>query len=189
MVPVFPVIQPFFQIFRPGNHHRSPAPSRDGQHLRMVRRAHDHRLAAPVFRLRHNLVDVGDIGAGGVEDLHPPAGEILMDRPALAVGPDDHPAAAGDLLRPVHRPQALGGQPAHHLLVVDDGPQHHAGRALGGLLLGQLHRPPHAVAEAGGLCQHHLHSTPSPRRRTRSIRSWAMAWRASLEGLRPSNSG
>ena len=65
----------------------------------------------------------------------------------------------------------LAGQTAGHIPVVDDGAQHDAGDALSGFLLRQLHGAAHAVAEAGGLCQHNFpHSTPSPRARTRSIR-------------------
>ena len=41
-----------------------------------------------------------------------------------------------------------GGQPAHLVLIVDDGAQHHAGAVPGGGPLGQLHRPAHPVAEA-----------------------------------------
>ncbi len=170
----FVFFQPFFKVFRPGKYHRGLTPSGNGQHLRMVRSAHDHGLPAPFFRRRHDFVDAGDVGTGGVKDLHSPPGEGLVDSPALSVGADDDGAAIRYVLRPVHRPKPLSGQASGHVLVVNEGAQHDTGNALGGLLLGQLHRPADSVAEAGGFGQHNLHPTPSPRAFTRPIRSRAM---------------
>ncbi len=189
IVAVFPTFQPFFQIFFPGNHYRSPAPSRDGQHLGMVGGSHNHRLPAPIFCLRYNFMDVGHVGAGGVQHLHPPPGKLLVDGPALPVGADNHRRPVRHLLRAVHHPEPLGGQPPGHVPVVDQGAQHNAGHAPGGLLPGQLYRPAHTVAETGRPCHYDLHPTPSPRACTRSIRSCAITWSSSLEGLRPSYSG
>ena len=155
----------------------------------MVRRAYNDRLAAPLLRLRHNFVDMGDIGAGGVEHRNAPFGEVLVNRPALPVRADDDRSSVGHLLRPLHRPQPLDGQPVHHIPIVDDRAQHNAGDALGRFFLRQLHRPAHAVAKTGGLGQNHFHPTPSPRACTRSIRSWAITWSSSAVGLRPSYSG
>ena len=141
----------------------------------MVRRTHDHRLTAPPLRLRNNFVDVGNIGAGGIKHRDIPFGKIPVNSLPLSMGADNDPEAVWNLLRPLHRPNALSGQTVYHIFVVNDGAQHDAGDALGGLLLRQFHRPADAVAEAGGLGQHDpSHPTPSPRARTRSIRFWAM---------------
>ena len=149
-IPAFFVLnQPFFQLFRPRNHNWMTAPSGDGRHLRVVRRAHDHRLAARFFGLGHDLMDAGDVGAGGIQYLHPTGPELVIDRSSLPVGADDHGAALGHVLRPLHRRQALFGQTGDDILVVDDGAQHHAGPSLLCRPLRQLHRPAYTVAEAG----------------------------------------
>ena len=60
-------------------------------------------------------------------------------------------AACRHLLRAAHAAYPLLRQGIHHMGVVDDRPQHHAGLAVPCGLLCQFHRTLDAVAESGGL--------------------------------------
>ena len=155
--------QPVFQLLRSRQDHRAAAPARNGQHLRVVPGSDDDGLPPLLLSPGHDLMDTGNIGTGGVQDADAPGMQALVDSAALPMGADDDLAPLRDLLRPDHRPQAMAGQMVHHVLVVDDGTQHHTGLAGPGGPLRQLHRPAHAVAEAGRICDPYLHwgSPPS----------------------------
>ena len=134
------------------------APAGDGHHLRVVRRAHNHRLTALLLRLGDNLVDALHVGAGGVQNVCAPGLEGLIDRPALPVGADHHLTALRHLLRPLHRAQPHRGQSVHHILVVDDE------KEIADLIeiYRQLHRPADPVAETGRLGQMQFSHAVSP---------------------------
>lgn len=62
-------------------------------------------------------------------------------------------------------------------------------RPLACCLLGQLHRPAHTIAKAGGLCKLNIYATPSPSARIRAIKSSAMRWLSSEVDFFPAKVG
>ena len=112
--------------------------------------------------LRSQLLDAGDIGAGGVH--HPDAlgRQGLQHVPALAVGAEDDGVAASQGIRVLGLLNAGGAEFLHHVGVVDEVPQHPAAAVFLRRCPGQVHRPVDAVAEAGALGQDHSHRGSPP---------------------------
>ncbi len=153
----------------------------------MVWCADDNHLPALILRLGNDLMDAGDVGAGGVND---PVGQGLMDCPALPVGADDDRRPLRDLLRRVHHTHAQVLQIGNDALIVDDGAQHDAGPAALGGFLRHMHRPADPVAEARGAGQLQPHrSAWGLRASMRPIKSSAMARYSSEVPLRPATFG
>ena len=98
-------------------------------------------------------MDLGHVDAGGVGNGAAHLLQLVIDRLSLPVGADDDPTPGRNLVNGIHAAHAPGGQLLDDVVVVDDRPQHHVGLAGFGDLLGQLHRPADAEAEACGLGQ------------------------------------
>ena len=154
--------EPFFQRLGVLKNLRVAAPARNGLHLRMGGDADDDGgLPLPVGLL-HNGVDAPDIGTGGVLNHRPTGSEALIDRPGHPVAADHHLRSRLRLLPAVDLVDAHGGEPLHHMVVVDDGAVGNGGNAAFGRRLHHIHRPLDPGAEPGGLCNLNLHR-PSPR--------------------------
>ena len=159
--PLWRFLYPFFQLLARFHHQRGGAPARCGKHLRVGACANDDGQTAAGLRVSHQLVDALHIRAGGIQDFSALLPQTPVDRPALTVGADDGGAAGGNLLRTGHGADALLCKVPHHVLIVDNGPQHLTWLSGHCRLLGQLYRPSDAVAESGGLCDRDLQDTSS----------------------------
>ena len=106
------------------------------------------------------MLDVQNVGTGGVDAPGPHGLQPLQHLPGLPVGADDHRVSGADLIRGIHLAGSQLLQPGHHIGVVDDAAQHHAAAGFPGGLLRQLHGPADAVAETGAFRLDHRHTIP-----------------------------
>ena len=105
-----------------------------------------------------DAVDFVHERAGRVENLAVFRAEGIIDRARHAVRPNEHPLAVRYLLDGVRGVHAHLFEPLDFVHIVDDLAVGIDAAVLVRLLLGELDRPAHAEAEAGGLCYRNAHA-------------------------------
>ena len=166
--------KPFCQFLRSIKDQRPLRPTCNAHHFRMMRLTDDHRDAAFLIRLGHQLLDPQHMGTGGIDTGHTDRLQIFDDLLLLAMGADQHRVTAANFVHTGYLAGTQLLQLSDHVGVVDNASQHHAAALFLRRLAGQLHSPLHAVAKPGALSQDHLH-WPSPSSFTRCMTSSTLA--------------
>ncbi len=103
-------LEPRAQFVRAGKDQRALPPAADGNDLRVLARADDDRDAALGGGFFYELVDVGDLGTGGVCDVRCALRENVIFAFRDAVGADDDLRALRHILGPLSDRQAAAAQ-------------------------------------------------------------------------------
>ena len=133
-------------------------PSRDADHLRMIRLADDdHRASILAVRL-YKLVNMRHMGACRVDHWNASRIALRIDFGRHAVAADDDRFAGRDLVERIHTADARLPEPLDLLRIVDKRSQRNAGELFFSTFKRFKHRAPHAEAKSGMLSNREFHT-------------------------------